>query len=161
MFQKTSILFFFLLSSLFINAQTSLPDISLKNMDGQLVSLKEISKDKVLVFDFWATWCVPCINELDAIAEEYEDLQDEFGFELIAVSTDDARTKSRVKPLVNGKGWEYEILLDPNQKFKRAMNISTVPFVMIVKNGKIMYYHSGYTPGAEQELYEKFKSFQK
>ncbi len=161
MFQKTSILFFFLLSSLFINAQTSLPDISLKNMDGQLVSLKEISKDKVLVFDFWATWCVPCINELDAIAEEYTDLQDEFGFELIAVSTDDARTKSRVKPLVNGKGWEYEILLDPNQKFKRAMNISTVPFVMIVKNGKIMYYHSGYTPGAEQELYEKFKSFQK
>ena len=161
MFQKTSILFFFLLSSLFINAQTSLPDISLKNMDGQLVSLKEISKDKVLVFDFWATWCVPCINELDAIAEEYTDLQEEFGFELIAVSTDDARTKSRVKPLVNGKGWEYEILLDPNQKFKRAMNISTVPFVMIVKNGKIMYYHSGYTPGAEQELYEKFKSFQK
>lgn len=128
-------------------------------MDGQSVSLKELSKDKVLVFDFWATWCVPCINELDAIAEEYEDLQDEFGFELIAVSTDDARTKSRVKPLVNGKGWEYEVLLDPNQKFKRAMNISTVPFVMIVKNGKIMYYHSGYTPGAEQELYEKFKSF--
>ena len=161
MTQKISIFLFFLLSSLFINAQTSLPDISLKNMDGQLVSLKEISKDKVLVFDFWATWCVPCINELDAIAEEYTDLQDEFGFELIAVSTDDARTKSRVKPLVNGKGWEYEILLDPNQKFKRAMNISTVPFVMIVKNGKIMYYHSGYTPGAEQELYEKFKSFQK
>ncbi len=161
MTQKINIFLFFLLSSLFINAQTSLPDISLKNMDGQLVSLKEISKDKVLVFDFWATWCVPCINELDAIAEEYTDLQEEFGFELIAVSTDDARTKSRVKPLVNGKGWEYEILLDPNQKFKRAMNISTVPFVMIVKNGKIMYYHSGYTPGAEQELYEKFKSFQK
>ena len=161
MTQKINIFLFFLLFSLFINAQTSLPDISLKNMDGQLVSLKEISKDKVLVFDFWATWCVPCINELDAIAEEYTYLQEEFGFELIAVSTDDARTKSRVKPLVNGKGWEYEILLDPNQKFKRAMNISTVPFVMIVKNGKIMYYHSGYTPGAEQELYEKFKSFQK
>ena len=159
MIQKVSILFFFLLSSLFINAQTSLPDITLKNLDGKSVSLREMSKDKVLVFDFWATWCVPCINELDAIAEEYEDLQDEFGFELVAVSTDDARTKSRVKPLVNGKDWEYEVLLDPNQKFKRAMNISTVPFVMIVKNGKIVYYHSGYTPGAEQELYEKFKSF--
>ena len=160
MFKKISVLFIILLASFVIKAQTSLPDIQLNNLDGKSVSIQELSKDNVLVFSFWATWCVPCINELDAIAEEYEDLQDEFNFELIAVSIDDARTKSRVKPMINGKGWEYEILLDSNQKLKRALNIANVPYVIIVKNGKVVHTHSGYTPGAEQELYEKFKSFQ-
>lgn len=159
MFRKASILILLLVSSLLINAQTSLPDIQLKNLDGQTVSLQEMSKDKVIVYSFWATWCVPCINELDAIAEEYEDLQDDFDFELVAISIDDARTKSRVKPMINGKGWDYEILLDTNQKLKRALNIANVPYVIIAKNGKVVYTHSGYTPGSEQELYEKFQSF--
>ncbi len=160
MFKKASILIILLVSSLLINAQTSLPDIQLTNLDGQTISIQEMSKDKLLVFSFWATWCVPCINELDAIAEEYEDLQDEFDFELVAISIDDARTKSRIKPMVNGKDWEYEIILDTNQKLKRALNIATVPYVIIVNKGIIVYTHSGYTPGSEQELIEKFKSFQ-
>lgn len=160
MFKKAGILIIFLVSSIFINAQSSLPDIELMDLNGQSVSVKEMSEDKVIVYSFWATWCVPCINELDAIAEEYEDLQDDFDFELVAISIDDARTKSRVKPMINGKGWEYEILLDTNQKLKRALNIATVPYVIIVKDGKVVYTHSGYTPGSEQELYEKFQSFQ-
>ena len=158
--KKTTLFILAFFTSFLFYSQTALPDIQLKNMDGQRISILELSKDKAIVFDFWATWCVPCINELDAISDEYEDLQDDFNFELIAVSIDDARTKSRVKPMVNGKGWDYEILLDSNQKLKRALNITSVPYVIIVKNGKIVYTHSGYTPGAEQELFEKFQSFQ-
>lgn len=156
-----NILFILFTISLFsANAQEMLPDIKLKNIDGKVVSIKEMSKDKLIVVDFWASWCVPCINELDAIAEEYEDLQDEMNFELIAVSVDDVRTKSRVKPMVNGKGWEYEILLDDNQALKRAMNVANPPVTFIVKDGKILYSHTGYMPGGEQELFEKFRSFQ-
>lgn len=158
MIKKILFLTVFLSTVLTINAQTELPDLTLKNINGKNINLKEITKDKTIVFSFWATWCGPCVNELDAIADQYEDLQDEIGFELIAVSIDDTRTKSRVKPLVNGKGWEYEILLDTNQEFKRKMNISSVPYIMIVKNGKVVYTHSGYTPGSEDELIEKYSS---
>ncbi len=159
--RKNALFLFVLFVGFTTFAQKTIPNLTLKNLDGKSVSLTELSKDKTLVFSFWATWCGPCVNELDAIAEQYEDLQDEKGFELIAVSVDDSRTKARVKPLVNGKNWDYQVLLDTNQEFKRKMNISTVPFVMIVKNGKIVYSHSGYTPGSEEELVEKFVEFKK
>lgn len=157
MINKFTLLSIFLMFSVVLTAQDKLPNLKLKNLDGQTVDLVSYSKDKTIVYSFWATWCVPCINELNAIAEDYEDLSEDLGFELIAVSTDDARTKSRVKPLVNGKGWDYTVLLDSNQDFKRAMNISLIPYIMIVKNGKVVYSHSGYTPGSETELYKKLE----
>mgnify|MGYP001827329257 CR=1 FL=1 len=144
----------FLLVFVFSYAQ-EVPNISLKNLEGKTVSIAELAKSKdVKVLSFWATWCVPCINELDAISEVYEDWQDETNVEVIAISTDDSRTKKRIRPLVNGKDWEYQILLDENQDLKRAFNISSIPHTIVVKNGKIIYRHSGYTPGAEEDLYE-------
>ena len=146
------------LYSTLIFGQNNLPKVQLKSLNGEFVDLENIvKKDQVLVISLWATWCVPCINELDAIHEEYLDWQEETNFKLIAISIDNARTSSRVKPLVNGKEWDYEILLDINQDFKRALNATTVPYLVIVKNNKIVYSHSGYTPGSEIELYEKIK----
>lgn len=136
-----------------------MPQLSLKDTQGKSIDLSEIDTNTVTVFSFWATWCVPCINELDAINDEYIDWQDETDFKIIAVSIDDTRTSSRVAPLVNGKGWEYQVLLDTNQDFMRSVNATTVPFLIIVKNNKIVYSHSGYTPGSEIELLEKIKEF--
>lgn len=141
----------------FAKAQTSLPEISLKDLQGNEVSLESISKGKTVVVSLWATWCIPCIRELDTIAEEYEDLQDEMDFELIAISVDDARSTRRVKPAVMGKGWEYTVLLDPNNDVRRHLGVSTVPLTMIVKDGEILFRHSSFTPGAEDQLYEEFR----
>ena len=138
-----------------LNAQTSFPSLNLKTMDGKNINTSELSKDGPVVISLWATWCVPCKNELDAISDVYEDWQDETGIKLYAVSIDDSRTVKRVKPLVNGKDWDYEILLDTNNDLKRALGAATVPLTVIVKNNKIVYKHSGYTPGAEDELYEE------
>ena len=138
----------------------NIPSITLKNLNGKSINIQKLSKSKnIKVLAFWATWCVPCINELDAISEVYEDWQDETNVELIAISTDDSRTKKRIRPLVNGKDWEYEILLDDNQDLKRALNISVLPHLLVVKNGKIVYRKTSYTPGSEDELYEIIQKY--
>src|SRR5690606_41411952 len=69
----------------------------------------------------------------------------------------DAKTKKRVKPMVNGKAWEYEILLDENHQLKRTLNIVNVPYTIVLFNGKVIYEHSNYTPGAENEMYKVIK----
>jgi len=141
-------------------SQQTLPNLSIQNTEGKSVSLKTdcAEKDKLYVFSFWATWCAPCVQELDAISEVYDDWKKELNIELIAVATDDSRTQKRVKPLVNGKGWDYQILLDTNQEFKRSLGISNVPYLIVVKNGKIVFTENGHTPGGETELFEKLKS---
>ena len=141
-------------------SQNELPNIELKTMDGKSFNSQELAKDdRVTIISLWATWCVPCLKELDAINEIYFDWQAETDVELFAVSVDDSRTVNRVKPLINGKGWDYTILLDTNNDFKRALGAATVPLTLLVKDNKIVYRHSGYSPGAEYELYEKIKEF--
>ena len=155
-FMKNLILGLLLFISGTLMAQDSLPDIALATLDGQSTSLvKEASKSPLTIISLWATWCVPCIKELDAISEIYTDWQEETNVSLIAVSIDDARTVRRVRPMINGKGWDYNILLDTNNDVKRALGAATVPLTVLVKNGQIIYRHSGYTPGAELELYEQ------
>jgi len=143
-------------------SQNELPNIDLKTLDGNTFNSQELAKDdKVTIVSLWATWCVPCLKELDAISEIYPDWQDETNVELFAVSVDDSRTVKRVKPLINGKGWDYTILLDTNNDFKRALGAATVPLTLLIKDNKIVYRHSGYSPGAEYELYEKIKELSK
>jgi len=144
--------------SLSINSQSVLPDISLNTLNGEDINIQSISSnDKIAVVSLWATWCVPCIKELDAISEYYEEWKDEVDFELYAVSTDDSRTIKRVNAMVNGKGWEYTVLLDSNNELQRALGASTIPLTLIVKNNKIVYRHSGYSAGVEFELFDKIK----
>lgn len=140
------------------HAQKEIPNVAVEKLDGTSINMDQITKEKgVKILSFWATWCVPCINELDAINDVYEDWQDETNVELIAIATDDARTKKRIKPLINGKGWEYKILLDENQDLQRALNITTIPHVIVIKDGEIVFRHTGYFPGAENQLYDVVK----
>ena len=111
---------------------------------------------KPMIISFWATWCKRCKGELNSIAEEYEDWVDETGVKLIAVSIDDARSSSRVEPYVNAQGWEYLVLMDPNSDLRRAMGVNNVPHTFLVNGeGKIVWDHNNYSPGDEEELYEK------
>lgn len=140
------------LISLFYSFETYGQDLkSIENTNGETIDLNQ----GFYLINFWATWCGPCLKELDAISDEYEDWQEETGVTIVAISIDDSRTSKRVQSLVSGKGWEYEIVKDQNQDLKRTFNVINPPHNIIVKDGKILYEHSGYSPGDEAYLLEK------
>ena len=148
-----------LLGLFFIHVKAQLPTVALKTIDGKSVSTDTLSNGgKPFIIDFFATWCKPCMMELKNIAELYEEWQEETGVKIYAVSIDDSRSSQKVAPLVSGQSWEYEVLLDENADFKRAMNVGDIPHTFIL-NGKkeIVYQHTSYAPGAEQEYIEKVR----
>ncbi len=137
----------------------TLPSSNLKDLKGKAVNTAKLSNEgKPMIISFWATWCSPCKKELNTIAEVYEEWQDETGVELVAVSIDDARSASRVKPYVASKAWDYQVLLDPNSDFKRKMGVNNVPHTFLVNGkGEIVWQHNNYAPGDEDELREQLK----
>jgi len=141
-------------------SQKQMPNISLSDIDGKKMSVTTdfMEKDKIYIFSFWATWCTPCISELDEMNDVQEEWKKTLPIEIVAVATDDSRTQKRIKPLVNGKGWEYKVLLDSNQELKRALGIVNIPYTVVVKNGAIVHIQNGYAPGNENDLLAKLKT---
>lgn len=135
----------------------ALPDVSLKDIQGNVVSTAaSLQEEGPTVFCFWATWCSPCKRELNNYAELYDDWVDETGVKIVAVSIDDQRSVNRVAPYVNSVGWEYDILLDPNRDFARALNVQNVPHTFVVDaQGNVVWSHNNYAEGDEYELYEE------
>ena len=146
-----------------LQAQDALPDLTLYDINGNKVNIADFGKDdKIKVFSFWATWCVPCKEELNNIAEIYEDWQKDYNVELIAVSIDDAKTKANVKAYAEGQGWTYTVLLDTNKDLQRILGGQSVPFTVVTnKAGLITDKHTGYIEGDEYELEDKLVELSK
>lgn len=140
-----------------IQAQTDLPEAMVEDINGIRSSTTAFENDGApMIISFWATWCKPCLKELAAIEEVYEDWVDETGVKLVAISVDDSRSAPRVRSFVLGSGWEYDVYLDKNGDFKRAMNVVNIPHTFLLDGeGNIVYQHTSYAPGDEDDLYEK------
>ncbi len=149
--------------SITVFAQKKLPKVELKNLEGQVIDVSSLENEgKPMVISFWATWCKPCAKELDAIMEVYEEWQEETGVEIYAVSIDDSRAVRRVGPYANGKGWEYNILLDTNGELKRALNVGAIPHTFLIDGeGSIVWQHTSYQEGDEEELFEEIENLVK
>ncbi len=153
------------ISALGIFAQDAktLPSAKVKTMEGQILDVQELGKSgKITVVSFWATWCSPCKKELDAIKDYYEEWQETYDMELVAISVDDPRTVAKVPAMVAQKGWKYRILHDYNKEFQQVANVASVPYTILLdKNGQVAFEHTGYAPGDELELEEQIKALSK
>ncbi|MFZ4465232.1 MAG: TlpA family protein disulfide reductase [Bacteroidales bacterium] len=141
-------------------AVAKVPSVTLKTLEGMNFNTADIANDgKPIIISFWALWCKPCQKELDAFNEHYAEWQEETGVKIYAVSIDDSRSTAKVQPLVSGKGWEFDVLLDVNSDFKRAMNVNMIPHTFLLDGqGNIVSQHTSYFEGAELELYKKVKA---
>lgn len=152
-------LFTLLTFSEFAHSQGTLPSVRVKDLNGKWVqSDKLLTPGKPLIVSFWATWCKPCIKELEALSENLPEWQKETGVELVAISIDDSRSSSKVGPFVSGRGWDFKVVLDINGDLKRALNVINVPHTFLYDaNGKLFWQHISYADGDETELYSKIK----
>jgi len=140
-----------------VKKTSSLPAVNLKDLNGQTVNFAEYTANgQITIISFFATWCKPCLVELNNIDNVYEEWQKKYGVRLIAVSVDDSRTMTKVKPMVVSKNWTYDVLIDVNSDLRRAMNVTNPPTTFLVdKTGKIVFTHTGYLEGDENELEHK------
>ena len=155
-----------MISGLNLFAQTDekkLPSVGIKTMEGKAFDSKDISNNgKPILIAMWETTCKPCITQLDAIAENYEDWQKETGVKVVAISIDNSRTAPQVPVMVRGRDWKFEVYSDINQDFKRALGFSYCPFVILIDNaGNMAWQNNSYAPGDEDLVYEKIKKVAK
>lgn len=127
-------------------------DFTLRDIDGKEVSLSGL-RGKVVVLSFWATWCGPCKEEMPHLFEMHKKYGEQ-GLVILSISTDDARSASKVKPFIVKMGYTFPVLLDRDSTVVGAYNpAKTLPYTVVVdRAGNVVHRVTGYNPGDEAAL---------
>ena len=136
-------------------AGNNAPTFKLRDINNKEVSLEDY-QGKVVLVNFWATWCGPCQAEMPHLQKMYVDLEDQ-GFVVLSISADNARDASKVKPLVKRNRYTFPVLLDKDSTVLNQYNPESVlPYnVLIGRDGNIIWQKASYAPGEEVELRAK------
>mgnify|MGYP003575154916 FL=1 len=125
------------------------PNFTLQSNAGGQVSLASL-KGKVVMVNFWATWCVPCRQEmphLEALYEKYNSL----GFELLAVNVEKNNAEGARKWLQETPV-TFPVLFDPENQVTKLYKVQTMPSTVIIgRDGTMRFMHNGYKPGYEND----------
>ncbi|MEC7984440.1 MAG: TlpA disulfide reductase family protein [Myxococcota bacterium] len=137
------------------------PDFTLRDINKKKVSLSDY-KGKVVLLNFWATWCQPCQAEMPHLEAIYKDLKEE-GFEVLSISIDEARDASKVKPLIKRGKYTFTVLLDKQTKVIPLYHPEqTLPYnALIDREGNLVWTKLSYAPGEEKLLREKVEELLK
>ena len=147
-----------LVLSVQLHAQETLPSVEVKTLDGEPINIQTFANNKITIVSLWATWCSPCKRQLNVIADSFAEWQEAYGVELVAVSTNDARTLSGVRPYVEGKAWPYTVLSDVNRDLMGALATEVLPYtVLLNQRGEIVYTMENFAPDQQDALEEAIK----
>ena len=134
-----------------IAPQAAAPDFTLHAMGGPNLRLKE-QRGRVVMVNFWATWCGPCRQEMPQLNRLYEKYKGS-GFVLLGVNVDD--DVSKAAEVATKLGVTFPVLLDTDKAVSKLYDLSTMPSTVIIdRDGKVRYVHRGYLTGYEDN-YEK------
>ena len=131
------------------------PDFTLKTAGGDKMSLSDALEKGPVLLDFWATWCQPCKQAFPPLSKIYETYSDQ-GFTMLAISVDNTRSVSKIRPYIRSKGFKFPVLLDTDSQVLRQYGGNNVPHtVLIDQKGQIRKIWIGYHPGEEKEIEEE------
>ncbi len=134
-----------------VTPSASAPDFTLPSLDGPNLRLQE-QRGRVVMINFWASWCGPCRVEMPHLARLYEKYRGS-GFTVLAVNIDESPQKAA--SLATQLGMRFPVLLDTDKKVSRLYDLSTMPSTVLVdRDGRVRYVHRGYRDGYE-ETYDK------
>ena len=127
------------------------PPLVLENLDGSTFSLVKALKKGPMVFDFWATWCKPCIKslpKLQSLAEKYANR----GVQVLTINIDGPRNLPKVRPFMQRHQLKLPVLLDKTNEVLKQFHLAGVPATLIIAtDGTVWYKHQGYRPRRRAE----------
>lgn len=125
------------------------PDFTLPDLNGKQISLSDY-KGKVVLLNFWATWCPPCRLEMPTIEKAYQKYKTK-GFEVLAVSVD-AGPKSAIQHFLQELDLSFQVLLDPDMETLRTFRSSALPTTVVIdRRGNIRWRELGYRDWTDPE----------
>jgi peroxiredoxin len=127
--------------------QSAAPDFTLRGMDGKNLRLQE-QRGRVVMINFWATWCAPCRQEMPHLAKLYDKYRGS-GFELLAVNVDEEQPKAI--GLAQKLNLKFPVLFDGEKKQVSGLyDLKAMPSTVIIdRDGRVRYVHRGYRDGYE------------
>ena len=124
-----------------------------RDIDGKIVKLEE-HHDKIVILNFWATWCAPCKIEMPQLQKLINKYGDKL--EIVSISVDEARDKSKIKPLIKRGKYDFIVIHDVTGTLMSFYDPSmSLPYNVIMGyGGEIVWQGAGYSPGKEK-VFEK------
>ncbi|UZJ43484.1 TlpA family protein disulfide reductase [Marinimicrobium sp. C6131] len=130
------------------------PDFTLKSDSGENVRLEE-QRGKVVMINFWASWCAPCRKEMPLL-EELHDRYEQAGFTLFGVNVE--QNPEAAQKFLDDVGVTFPILYDPDSTASRAYQVSAMPTtVMVDRDGNVRYVNRGYKEGDEAKYRDQIR----
>ncbi|WP_395750411.1 TlpA family protein disulfide reductase [Prosthecobacter sp.] len=112
-------------------------------------------KGKVIVLDFWATWCGPCIKSLPGMIDEMSAFDSK---KVRFIGVNQGEDKEVVKTFLDTRGWKFEVAFDGNQRVGQSFGVEGIPHTVVIgPDGKIAYVKTGYEPDGAKTIAEKVK----
>ena len=135
------------------------PEFVVEMFDGQKINIKDL-KGKIVLINFWATWCPPCQEELKRVQKEILDRFKGKDFVFLAISREES--KEQVKKFRERNGYTFPMGLDPERRIYSKFATATIPRNFIIdKKGKIVEIEVGYTKEAFAKMIEKLEKLLK
>ena len=145
-------IFLFLIYISVVFSQDIFPNYPVRLIDNKQTTLHQITNEVTFV-SFWATWCIPCIKEIDKInlfIKEYDNVS------VILINEDRVGEIPKVKRLIKTRKYpldeQYNIVLDFDQKLSRLFSAQPIPLTLILKKNKIIFRKRGFNVGDEIQM---------